>query len=31
MDDIVGACASLVDNRSVNGIELFIDGGISCV
>ena len=31
MEDIVGACAFLVDNRAVNGIELFIDGGISCV
>ncbi|HEY2888517.1 MAG TPA: SDR family oxidoreductase [Candidatus Limnocylindrales bacterium] len=31
MDDIVGACAFLVDNRAVNGVELFIDGGISCV
>jgi NAD(P)-dependent dehydrogenase (short-subunit alcohol dehydrogenase family) len=31
MDDIVNACAFLVDNRAVNGVELFIDGGISCV
>ncbi|HEY7936899.1 MAG TPA: SDR family oxidoreductase [Candidatus Limnocylindrales bacterium] len=31
MDDIVDACAFLVDNRAVNGVELFIDGGISCV
>jgi NAD(P)-dependent dehydrogenase (short-subunit alcohol dehydrogenase family) len=31
MQDIVGACAFLIDNRSVNGIELLIDGGIYCV
>jgi NAD(P)-dependent dehydrogenase (short-subunit alcohol dehydrogenase family) len=31
MDDIVGACAFLIDNRSVNGIDLLIDGGIYCV
>jgi NAD(P)-dependent dehydrogenase (short-subunit alcohol dehydrogenase family) len=31
MADIVGACAFLVDNTSVNGVELFVDGGISCV
>jgi NAD(P)-dependent dehydrogenase (short-subunit alcohol dehydrogenase family) len=31
MADIVDACAFLVDNPAVNGIELFIDGGISCV
>ncbi|HEX7473826.1 MAG TPA: SDR family oxidoreductase [Candidatus Limnocylindrales bacterium] len=28
MEDIVGACAFLIDNRSVNGIELLVDGGI---
>jgi hypothetical protein len=26
-----GACAFLVDNPAVNGIDLFVDGGISCV
>jgi NAD(P)-dependent dehydrogenase (short-subunit alcohol dehydrogenase family) len=31
MADIVGACAFLIDNRSVNGIELMVDGGIYCV
>jgi NAD(P)-dependent dehydrogenase (short-subunit alcohol dehydrogenase family) len=31
MADIVGACAFLVDNTSVNGVELFVDGGVSCV
>jgi NAD(P)-dependent dehydrogenase (short-subunit alcohol dehydrogenase family) len=31
MKDIVGACAFLIDNRSANGIELLIDGGIYCV
>jgi NAD(P)-dependent dehydrogenase (short-subunit alcohol dehydrogenase family) len=31
MEDIVGACAFLIDNRSVNGIELVVDGGIYCV
>jgi NAD(P)-dependent dehydrogenase (short-subunit alcohol dehydrogenase family) len=31
MADIVGACAFLIDNRSVNGIELVVDGGIYCV
>jgi NAD(P)-dependent dehydrogenase (short-subunit alcohol dehydrogenase family) len=30
MKDIVGACAFLIDNRSVNGIDLLIDGGIYC-
>ncbi|HLY13523.1 MAG TPA: SDR family oxidoreductase [Candidatus Limnocylindrales bacterium] len=31
MADIVNACAFLVDNPAVNGIDLFVDGGISCV
>jgi len=31
MEDIVGACAFLIDNRSVNGIELLVDGGTYCV
>jgi len=31
MEDIVGAVAFLIDNRSVNGIELLVDGGIYCV
>jgi NAD(P)-dependent dehydrogenase (short-subunit alcohol dehydrogenase family) len=31
MEDIVGAVAFLVDNRSVNGIELLVDGGIYSV
>jgi NAD(P)-dependent dehydrogenase (short-subunit alcohol dehydrogenase family) len=28
MQDIVGAVAFLLENRSVNGIELFVDGGL---
>jgi NAD(P)-dependent dehydrogenase (short-subunit alcohol dehydrogenase family) len=31
MADIVSACAFLVDNPAINGIDLFVDGGISCV
>ena len=29
MQDVVGAVAFLLENRSVNGIELYVDGGLS--
>ena len=31
MADIVNAAVFLLDNRSVNGVELIVDGGITCV
>jgi NAD(P)-dependent dehydrogenase (short-subunit alcohol dehydrogenase family) len=31
MDDIVNACVFLLDNPSVNGVDLIVDGGITCV
>jgi len=31
MADIVDACVFLLGNRSVNGVELIVDGGITCV
>ncbi|MFI5199138.1 MAG: SDR family oxidoreductase [Candidatus Limnocylindrales bacterium] len=31
MADIVDACVFLLENRSVNGVELIVDGGITCV
>jgi NAD(P)-dependent dehydrogenase (short-subunit alcohol dehydrogenase family) len=31
MDDIVNAVAFLLDNPSVNGVDLIVDGGITCV
>ncbi len=31
MADIVDACVFLLENRSANGVELIVDGGITCV
>jgi hypothetical protein len=30
MEEVVGAAAFLLENGTMNGVELFVDGGIHC-